>query len=228
MIFTLLFRAFKLCSNFQLFNQEILNLKDIFKRNGYPCNFIDVCIERFLNYVFIDKKIYALAPKKELVCVLPFIGKKSLQLRSKLVKSVQNNLSFCHLKVVFQSPYKLHTLFRFKDTLNKKIRSHLVYRYSCNSCKATYYGKTYRHFFARAAEHMGTSNLTGKRVKDVKESAVSDHVLACDCVIDFDHFDILVSDTNSFRLLIKESLLIKRDKPILIRTVKSQPLKLLD
>ena len=228
MIFTLLFRAFKLCSNFQLFNQEILNLKDIFKRNGYPCNFIDVCIKRFLNYVFIDKKIYALAPKKELVCVLPFIGKKSLQLRSKLVKSVQNNLSFCHLKVVFQSPYKLHRLFRFKDTLNKKIRSHLVYRYSCNSLNATYYGKTYRHFFARAAEHMGTSNLTGKRVKDVKESAVSDHVLACDCVIDFDHFDILVSDTNSFRLLIKESLLIKRDKPILIRTVKSQPLKLLD
>ena len=75
LIFTLLFRAFKLCSNFELFHQEILNLKDIFKRNGYPGNFIDVCIKRYLNQVFIDKKIYALAPKKELVCVLPFIGK---------------------------------------------------------------------------------------------------------------------------------------------------------
>ena len=124
---------------------------------------------------------------------------KSLQLRSKLVKSVQNNLSFCHLKVVFQSPYKLHTLFRFKDTLNKKIRSHLVYRYSCSSCNATYYGKTYRHFFTRAAEHMGISNLTNKRVKNVKD-----------------------------RLLIKESLLIKCDKSVLNRTVKSFPLKLFD
>ena len=66
---------FTLCSNFELFHQEILNLKDIFKRNGYPCNFIDVCIERFLNNIFIDKKVYVLAPKKELVCVLPFIGK---------------------------------------------------------------------------------------------------------------------------------------------------------
>ena len=228
MIFTLLFRAFKLCSNFQLFHQEILNLKDIFKRNGYPANFIDVCIKRYLNQVFIDKKIYALAPKKELVCVLPFIGKKSLQLRSKLVKSVQNNLSFCHLKVVFQSPYKLHTLFRFKDTLNKKIRSYLVYRYSCSSCNATYYGKTYRHFFTRAAEDIGISNLTGKRVKNVKESAVSDHLLQYNCAIDFDHFDVLVSDTNSFRLLIQESLLIKRDKPVLNHTVKSFPLKLFD
>ena len=185
LIFMLLFRAFKLCSNFELFHQEILNFKDIFKRNGYPYNFIDVCIKRFLNKIFIDKKVYALAPKKELVCVLPFIGKKSLQLRSKLVKSVQNNLSFCHLKVVFQSPRKFCTLFRFKDTLNKKIRSDLVYRYSCSSFNATYYGKTYRHFFTRAAEHMGISNLTGKRVKNVKESAVSEHLSQCDCTIDF-------------------------------------------
>ena len=87
LIFTLLFRAFKLCSNFELFHQEILNLKDIFKRNGYPYNFIDVCIKRVLNNIFIDKKVYALAPKRGLVCVLPFIAKKPLQLRSKLVKS---------------------------------------------------------------------------------------------------------------------------------------------
>ena len=158
--------------------------------------------------------------------MLPFIGKKSLQLRSKLVKSVQNNLSFCHIKIVFQPPYKLHILFRFKDTLNKKIRSHLVYRYSRSSCNATYYGKIYRHVFTRAAEHMGISNLTSKRVKHVKESAVSDHLLQCNCAIDFDNFDVLASDTNSFRLLIKESLLIKRDKPVLNRTVKSFPLKL--
>ena len=102
---------------------------------------------------------YAFAPKKESVCVLPFIGKKSLELRSQLVKSVQNNLNFCHLIIVLQSPYKLCTLFRFKDTLDKKIRSDRVYRYLCSSCNATYYGKTYRHFFTRAAKHMGISNL---------------------------------------------------------------------
>ena len=176
LIFTLSFRAFRLCSNFELFHHEILNLKNIFKRNGYPCNFIDVCIKRFLNYVFIDKMIYALAPKNELVWVLSFIGKKSLQLGSKLVKSVQNNLSFCHLQVVFQSPYKLHTLVRFKDSLNKKICSHLDYRYSCSSSNGTYYGKTYQHIFTRAAQHMGISNLTGTRVKSVKESEVSDNL----------------------------------------------------
>ena len=193
MIFTLLLRAFQLCSNFKLFHQEILTLKNNFLKNGYPFNFINVCIKRFLNNIFIDKKIYVLAPEKELVCVLPFIGKTSLQIRSKLVKSVQNNLSFFHLNGVFQSPYKLRTLFGFKDTLEKKIRSDLVYHYSCSSWNATYYSETYRHFFTRAAEFMCISNLTVKMLKMLKSQQ-------CDCTIDFDHFDILASDNDSFRL----------------------------
>ena len=105
---------------------------------------------------------------------------------------------------------------------------HLVYRYSCSSCNANYHCKTYPYIFTKAAEHIAISNLTGKRVENVKESAVSDHLLQCDCAIDFDHFNILASDTNSFRLLIKESLLIKREKPVLNHTFKSFPLKLFD
>ena len=119
-------------------------------------------------------------------------------------------------------------MFRFKAALDKKTPSHLVYRYSCSRCNATHYGKTYRHFFTRAAEHMGISNLTGKRVKSVKKSAVSDQVAQCDCTIDFGHFDILASDTNSFRLLIKKNLLFKCEKPVMNRTDKSFPLKLFD
>ena len=66
---------------------------------------------------------------------------------------------------------------------------------------------------------MGISNLTEKRVKNMKKSAFSDHRLQCDCIIIFDDFDVLAYGTNNFRLLIKESLLIKRDKPILNRTI---------
>ena len=62
---------------------------------------------------------------------------------------------------------------------------------------------------------MGVLNLASKRVKNVKMSGVSDHLLHCNCTTDFNHFDILASDTNSFGLLVKESLLIKRDKPVL-------------
>ena len=114
-------RAFKLCSNFEIFHQEIIFLKDIFKRNGYPSNFIDKCVKTFLDKIFIEKNVFSVAQKKELVCVLPFIDKKYLQLRSRLVKSIHQNLKFCSLNVIFQSPCKLRTLFKFKDSLDKEI-----------------------------------------------------------------------------------------------------------
>ena len=66
---------------------------------------------------------------------------------------------------------------------------------------------------------MGISNLTGKRFKSAKEFLTTYGV--SDCTVDFDHLDILVSDTNSFRLRTKESLTIKHDKPVLNPTVKS-------
>ena len=228
LLFTLLHRAFKLCSNFERFHQEIDKLKTIFKNNGYPKSFVHFCIKKYLDNVFIKKKVLLKASKKELICVLPFLGKKSMQLRTCLVNSIESNLKFCKLKSIFQSPCKLNSLLRYKDFLQKKICSDIVYRYMCSNCKVTYYGKTYRHFFTRAAEHMGISNLTGKRLKCVKQSAVSDHLLECNCSIDFDHFDILASDTNRFRLLVKESLLSKRDQPQLNKTIKSFPLKLFD
>ena len=155
-----------------------------------------------------------------------FIGNKSLQLRTRLVNSIENNLKVCKLKVNFKSPCKLSLLFRYKDSIKKEIHSDIVYRYRCSNCKVTDYGKTNCHFFTRAAEHMGISNLTGKCLKSVKQSAISDHLLECNCWIDFDHFDILAFDANKFRLLIKESLLIKRDQPQFNKTIESIPLKL--
>ena len=75
---------------------------------------------------------------------------------------------------------------------------------------------------------MGISHLTKKRLKNVKQSAVSDHLLTCDCSINFDDFTILSKDSNNMNLLIRESLLISGDKPILNRTVKSFPLELFE
>ena len=120
-----------------------------------------------------------------------------MQLRTRLVNSIESNLKFCKLKVIFQSPCKLNSFFRYKDFLQKKIRSDIFYRYMCSNCKVVYYGKTYRHFFTKTEEHVNISNLTGKHLKCVKESAVSDHLLENNCSIPFHHFDILASDAKT-------------------------------
>ena len=68
--------------------------------------------------------------------------------------------------------------------------------------------------FTRAAEHMSVSNLTGKRLKNIKYSAVSHHLLQCNC--------------SKLNLLVKDSLRIKLHSPVLNRTAKSLPLEIFD
>ena len=184
--FTLCLRYYTGHSNFDQILNVFVRKLTIFEYKGYPKNFVDFCIKKYLGKVFIKKKVVLRASKKELICVLPFLGKKSMQLRTRLVNSIESNLKFCKLKVIFQSRCKLNSLFHYKDSLQQIIPSDIVYRYMCSNCSITYYGKTCCHFFTRAAEHMGIFNLTGRRLKRAKQSAVSDHLLECNCSIDFD------------------------------------------
>ena len=219
--------VFRLCSNYENFHREIETLKSILKNNSYPHNLVNHCIKKFLNKLFVQRDLNFMVPKRELICVLPYLGKASLDLR-RLRRTIERDLPFCKLKIIFRSKCRLNTLFRFKDSLEKKIRSGISYRYTRSICKVTYYGKNFNQFYIRAAEHMGISNLTGKRLKTVMQSAISDHLLQCNCTINFDDFDFLATESNKFKLLLRESLLIKRDKLILNRTIKSFPLELFD
>ena len=165
LIETLLHRSFRLSSSYENFHQEIEILKSILKCNSYPHNLVNHCIKKFLNKLFVQRDLNFTIPKRELICVLPYLGKASLDLRTKLRRTIERNLPFCKLKIIFRSKCRLNTLIYFKASLEKKIGSRIIYRYRCSNCNLTYYGKTFRHFYTRAAEHMGISNLTGKRLK---------------------------------------------------------------
>ena len=140
-------------------------MKSILKRNNYPNNLVSHCIKTFSNKLFVQRDLNFTVPKRELICILRYLGKDSLHLRTKLRRTIERNLTFCKLKIIFRSKCRLNTLFHFKDSLEKKICSGIIYRYRCSNCNITYYRKTFRHFYTRVAEHMGISNLTGKRLK---------------------------------------------------------------
>ena len=79
--------------------------------------------------------------------------------------------------MVFQSKTRLSSLFRFKDIIPREISSHLVYKFKCSYCNATYYGESERDFFVRASEHLGMTPLIGKQVRSPKKSVIFDHIL---------------------------------------------------
>ena len=108
------------------------------------------------------------------------------------------------------SNFRLNTLFRFKDSLKEIIRSEIIYRYTCSSCNVTYYGKSFRHV-SRTLQHMRICNLTRKSLNKVKQPAISHPKLQRNCAPTFGDFSILANDSNKFKLLLRDSLLIKRD-----------------
>ena len=88
-------------------------------------------------------------------------------------------------------------------------------------------GKTECHLNVRSSEHIGISHLTGRRV-ECKPSAASDHLLLHKHDSNFNNFTILCWDNDGFRFLIKESILISKDSPVLNKNTASIPLLLFD
>ena len=129
---------------------------------------------------------------------------------------------------MFKNQINLSNVFRFKDSLPYDLISCVVYKFQCGRYNASYYGESERHLNIRSGEHIGISPLTFKKVKPSAESSIRDHVLFCNHDPSFDDFTILTQGTIKFLLEIKESLLIKRDKPILNKNISFTPLLLFD
>ena len=159
---------------------------------------------------------------------LPYLGEISLQTRTKLTKSFKGLLNSCKLQIVFKSQRKLSNVFRLKDRVTSNLVSGVVNKYTCGRCDSTYYGETDRHVKVRSREHIGITPLTFKKTKPSKESAIRDHLLNCNNILSFEEFTNLANGNNKFVLEIKESLLIKRDRPVLNKNISSAKLFLFD
>ena len=55
----------------------------------------------------------------------------------------------CNIKVIFQSKNRLISLFRFKNSISKELRSHQVYKYLYSNSNTNYNGETERHLNIR-------------------------------------------------------------------------------
>ena len=105
-IYTLVNRCFQIDSSLSMFHQQLILLREIFQKSGYPENFIDRCFKLFLNRMHI---LIGKVPtiEKPLQLVLPYLGTISLQIRTKLQKSIKGVLNCCKLQVIFKSQNKL-------------------------------------------------------------------------------------------------------------------------
>ena len=91
-------------------------------------------LKLFLINSILPKKYYQTVEKKQLLIILPFLGHLSFETRNRLNSCIRNQLPSCSLRIAFQSKIRLSSLFKFKESIPKYLRSHLIYKFSCSYC----------------------------------------------------------------------------------------------
>ena len=198
------------------------------RSNGYPLAVINKCIYTFfekLKTAQITNQNENDDPPETLSLFLPYLGTASIRIKKKITQSIKQNIPNCKLRIIFSSKRRLSNFFKFKDIIPASLQSHLVYNIKCADCNLCYIGLTERHFKVRAYDHLGMSILTNKKIKGV-DTSMKTHWRSSSHHITMDSLKVIARDENSFHLRIKESLLIKRDKPVLNNNIYSTPLYL--
>ena len=201
MIHCLLDRAYKICSSYAFFHEEIQKIKLILNKNEYPIKIVNREVKRYFDKKFNNVN-NVMVEKKTLSLVLPYIGRIGNSFRERVCSEIGQFYPQVNVRVIFKSPKKLSDLFIIKDKTPKQLRSMVVYRVNCKCCDSFYIGKTKRCICIRMDEHK----------KDIK-SSIHKHEKEKKHQMDWDGVEILDSASNDFKLLLKERLHINKLKP---------------
>ena len=98
MLYVLVYRYYRFCSNWNQLYIELTSLKGIFRKNGYPKEFIYKCFKKFLNIIHPVKDNAPTVTKKVLppICfylLFPYLRIIYFQTRTKLQQAVQGVLN---------------------------------------------------------------------------------------------------------------------------------------
>ena len=131
LVYTLILRCFCLVSDMSKFHFELEKLKEILLPNGYSNKFINKCISKLKNKLYIKKPV--IVPKKQLYLVLPFLGKMSDLVKSGLFTSLRKRLPFYKVKIAFKTSNHLKNYFSFKDVVPEALRFCQIYNFTCEA-----------------------------------------------------------------------------------------------
>ena len=230
LISTLLHRAYTICSDYNKLHQEISRLKTIWQKNSYPLSFVDRCVKKFLDKLFVKRTSpKPISTKKEVLICTEFLGKISILMKKKLQQIFKECGKGIDLRIVFKSSNRLRNAFSFKDSLPIDMDSFLLYKFTCDTCNCVYIGETKRHFLVRAYEHLGVSILTDNEYtyNESTATAVRKHCHDHDHASGIENFQVIGHASNKQQLLLKEALLMGMIKPTIINVQKfSLPLHL--
>ena len=160
-------RAKRICTEDTL-SQELENIKNTLRQNGYPESFL----RKQMNKEFV-REVTTTAEKKPLYLRLRFKGDVSSEVvTSKLKRIIQRTFPAADLKLMFNTRPIL--MQQAKDKLPSSTTSMCVYKFNC-SCGVSYIGRTTRRLSKRIKEHL--PSWLGKGVVKTINSSILEHLV---------------------------------------------------
>jgi hypothetical protein len=218
---TLLHRAYYLSSSFLNFSNEIEFLRNFFIENGFPFNLFDNQCKKFLDLIYQPNAVTTNVPQRKVYFSLPYYGKpseKEYNLLSQLLSEYYPQFLF---NFALNNPFTIGSIFSYKDRVPDVLRSNIIYKFTCESCNASYVGSTQQNMFVRVNQHRGFSHRTDRPLNTLMHSVPRNHAEDQNHPLKVSNFSIINSTSNSNDLFILESLHIHKDKPNLINIKQS-------
>ena len=182
-------RSLKICNNWNVFYNDIENIKSNLIKNAYPSLLSDKFIWKYLSCKFSINLNESKDTPHVHYFKLPYISNLSYHVKDKLSKLHKDfSKEFVNVKVVFTS-FKIRNYFSYKDWIPDDFKSFLVYKFTCADCSTNYIAKTCRHYETRIADHIK---------KDNKSHIFKDLHFTATCFDSYNSFSIEIIDKYFF------------------------------
>jgi len=213
---TMLNRAFKLSSSWNLFHKKCERLKEILSRLCYPDNLVQTTIRKVIASKLSEVSHIQQMPgsknhPSESCCLLKAISANAEHRQlADLSRTISADITPAY------ASRKMKDKFRVKeDKLPLVDQKCVVYNFQCSLCYAIYVGYTCRHLHQPIEEHMGST---------IDNHLREQHSMA---PVDFARcFNLLRKCQNKLHCLIFEKSFIKELKPTLNKQCDSTHAKL--
>ena len=140
-MYTLLHTSFRIVSDFSQFHFEVQTRKKTLHKNAYPTKFIDKCLAKLINNIFLRKHVVTTILKLELKIALPYLRSISSITKQRLNRCICKHLKLCKFQIIFETGIRLKNYFRFKDYVPETLLFNFAHKFKCGSCRASYYDK---------------------------------------------------------------------------------------
>ena len=194
----LIYRIFYACSNWKNFDESLGKAKRILDNNQYPSAFYKRIIEKTLSRIIENKAKNddEEEDQEKKMFFVQYQGRVTDKFES-VLRHIKAPVKF--IATINKTKACLPSL---KQSIDKSLKSGVVYKISCPRCPSCYVGQTSRHVITRMKEHNG------------KSKPVRRHFEACECEFTMDDVDIIKSSSKSmYHLMTLEVLLIRSIKP---------------